>query len=109
MAQGHIETAVSLSKLTSNLILVHNTVITEDELEKLASVPNIWFCLCPSSNLHISGKMPPVELLAKASDVLSPELTASPQPIILAYWVSLNSCKKLHPRSRLMKSYGGGQ
>ncbi len=67
MAQVHIEAAVSLSKLTSNLILVHNTVITEEELQKLASVPNIWFCLCPSSNLHISGKMPPVELLGRAS------------------------------------------
>ncbi len=67
MAQGHIETAITLSKLTSRLILVHNTVIAEDELEKLASVPNIWFCLCPSSNMHISGTMPPVGLLAKVS------------------------------------------
>jgi cytosine/adenosine deaminase-related metal-dependent hydrolase len=67
MAQGHIETAISLAKLTSHLVLVHNTVIVEDELEKLASVPNIWFCLCPSSNMHISGKMPPVEFLAKAT------------------------------------------
>jgi cytosine/adenosine deaminase-related metal-dependent hydrolase len=67
MAQGHLETAITLAMLTSHLILVHNTVITEDELEKLASVPNIWFCLCPSSNMFISGKMPPVEFLAKAS------------------------------------------
>lgn len=67
MAQGHIETAITLSNLTSRLILVHNTVIAEDEMEKLASVPNIWFCLCPSSNMHISGKMPPVKFLAKAS------------------------------------------
>jgi cytosine/adenosine deaminase-related metal-dependent hydrolase len=67
MAQGHIETAISLSRLTSNLILVHNTVITDEEFQKLASVPNIWFCLCPSSNMRISGKMPPVELLGKAS------------------------------------------
>jgi cytosine/adenosine deaminase-related metal-dependent hydrolase len=68
MAGGHIETAIALSKLTSQLILVHNTVITEDELEKLASVPNIWFCLCPSSNMHISDKMPPVKLLRDASE-----------------------------------------
>ncbi len=67
MAQEHIETAITLSKLTSRLILVHNTVIAEEELKKLASVPNIWFCMCPSSNMHISGKMPPVTLLAKAS------------------------------------------
>jgi cytosine/adenosine deaminase-related metal-dependent hydrolase len=67
MARGHIETAISLSNLTSQLILVHNTVIAEDELEKLASMPNIWFCLCPSSNMRISDKMPPVKLLAKAS------------------------------------------
>jgi len=67
MAQGHIETAITLSELTSQMILVHNTVITEDELKKLASVPNIWFCLCPSSNMHISGKMPPLGLLSKAT------------------------------------------
>ena len=67
MAHGHLETALTLANLTSHLILVHNTVIAEDELEKLASVPNIWFCLCPTSNIHISGKMPPVEFLAKAS------------------------------------------
>lgn len=67
IARGHNETAITLSKLTSKLILVHNTVITEDELKELTSVPNIWFCLCPSSNTHISGKMPPVGLLEKAS------------------------------------------
>jgi cytosine/adenosine deaminase-related metal-dependent hydrolase len=67
MARGHIDTAISLSRQTSRLILVHNTVIAEDEIEKLASVPNIWFCMCPSSNMHISDKMPPVRLLAKAS------------------------------------------
>jgi cytosine/adenosine deaminase-related metal-dependent hydrolase len=67
MVRGHIETAITLSGLTSHLILVHNTVLAEDELEKLASVPNIWFCLCPSSNMRISDKMPPVKLLAKAS------------------------------------------
>jgi len=67
MTHGHIETALTLSGLASRLMLVHNTVVTEDELAKLASVPNIWFCLCPSSNMHISGKMPPAGLLAKAS------------------------------------------
>lgn len=67
MAQGHIETAITLSQMASHLILVHNTVITEDELEILASVPNIWFCLCPSSNMRISGKMPPAGLLGKMS------------------------------------------
>ena len=34
MAQGHIETAITLSGLTSHLILVHNTVIADDELQK---------------------------------------------------------------------------
>src|SRR5665647_1100996 len=36
-------------------------------LKELTSLPNIWFCLCPSSNTHISGKIPPVRLLEKAS------------------------------------------
>ncbi|MCA1741838.1 MAG: amidohydrolase family protein [Bacteroidales bacterium] len=68
MAHDHVETALGLSRLASHLILVHNTVITRAEAEKLAGEGNTWFCLCPSSNLHITGAMPPVALLREVTD-----------------------------------------
>ncbi len=69
MTERHIETVLSLADLTSQLILVHNTVITENELKTLSAADNIWYCLCPSSNMRISGIMPPVRMLREvASD-----------------------------------------
>jgi len=68
MTGRHIETALELAGKTSHLILVHNTVIKKDELTALAAADNIWYCLCPSSNMRISGKMPPLKLIHQASD-----------------------------------------
>lgn len=60
---SHLDVAHSLSLLTGNLILVHNTVITGKETEELNKLGNVWYCLCPASNLHISTLLPPVELI----------------------------------------------
>jgi cytosine/adenosine deaminase-related metal-dependent hydrolase len=68
MTGNHIETALELADKTSHLILVHNTVINKEELKALAAADNIWYCLCPSSNMRISGIMPPVNLIRQASD-----------------------------------------
>jgi cytosine/adenosine deaminase-related metal-dependent hydrolase len=63
-----VQRALTLSSLSARLILVHNTVITRAEAEELAAAGNTWFCLCPSSNIHISGTMPPVTLLRDITD-----------------------------------------
>jgi aminodeoxyfutalosine deaminase len=68
MSSDHVEKALELSRLASHLILVHNTVITRAEAESLAAEGNTWFCLCPSSNLYITGSMPPVTLLREVTD-----------------------------------------
>ena len=68
MADGFLDKALSLAGICSQLILVHNTVIKPDEARSLAAAGNTWFCLCPSSNMHITGTMPPVELLAEVTD-----------------------------------------
>lgn len=65
---SHTEAALQLARLTGQLILVHNTCITSDEISTLKNEDNAWFCLCPSSNMRISGTMPPVSLLRSASD-----------------------------------------
>lgn len=47
-----------------NVIFVHNTYITEQEIqwaEKLHR--NIFWCLCPKANLYITGKLPPLEAI----------------------------------------------
>jgi cytosine/adenosine deaminase-related metal-dependent hydrolase len=64
----HAERALELARLASHLLLVHNTVITRDEAAALTAAGNTWFCLCPSSNLHISGLMPPAAMLREVTD-----------------------------------------
>ena len=68
MTSRHTETALELSRLAAHLLLVHNTVITRDEASAVASAGNTWFCLCPSSNMHISGIMPPAAMLREITD-----------------------------------------
>ena len=65
-----LETAVShedaiLNEVTSsgNLILVHNTFIGRETLRKLNVRKNLFYCLCPNSNLYIENKLPPAGLL----------------------------------------------
>jgi cytosine/adenosine deaminase-related metal-dependent hydrolase len=65
---SHTDAAMELARMTGQLILVHNTCITANEINTLKNEGNIWFCLCPSSNKRISGIMPPVRLLKNASD-----------------------------------------
>lgn len=62
-AKDHI--SVILDEMTSygNLILVHNTCVERDHIKKLRKRDNIFWCLCPNSNLFIEKKLPPVELL----------------------------------------------
>jgi cytosine/adenosine deaminase-related metal-dependent hydrolase len=63
----HLETALTLASQTGHLILVHNTCISAGEISALAAAGNVWFCLCPSSNIYIGGSKPPVNMLREAS------------------------------------------
>lgn len=68
MGGNHVETALELSSHASSLLLVHNTVISRNEAASIAAPGNTWFCLCPSSNMHISGMLPPVQMLGEVTD-----------------------------------------
>ncbi len=49
----------------NQLLLVHNTFTTKEdlcELKKMRSSENIFFVLCPNSNLYIENQLPPVAL-----------------------------------------------
>jgi len=64
------ETAAShssavLDEITSsgNLILVHNTFVTREIINKVSKRKNLYWCLCPCSNIFIEDAVPPLPLL----------------------------------------------
>jgi aminodeoxyfutalosine deaminase len=63
---NHLEAALQLAKNALRLILVHNTFITKEEAITLSQQGNVSWCLCPSSNLYITGTMPPAEMIRNA-------------------------------------------
>jgi cytosine/adenosine deaminase-related metal-dependent hydrolase len=61
--KDHVSTVLNELTGSGNLILVHNTFIKKDDIEKLSQRKNTWYCLCPNSNIYIEGKVPPADLL----------------------------------------------
>ncbi|HVN59245.1 MAG TPA: amidohydrolase family protein [Bacteroidales bacterium] len=59
----HVSAVTEEITSSGNLILVHNTFISADEVEKLKSRKNLFYCLCPGSNRFISNSVPPARLL----------------------------------------------
>ncbi len=62
--KDHITAVTDEITSSGNLILVHNTFIRKNHIESLKKRKNLFYCLCPNSNLIIEGKLPPVSLLA---------------------------------------------
>lgn len=65
-----LETAENIEKAiieeitpSGNLILVHNTFADLETIRKLRDRKNLYYCLCPNSNLFIENNLPPVNLL----------------------------------------------
>jgi cytosine/adenosine deaminase-related metal-dependent hydrolase len=48
---------------SGNLMLVHNTFTGQETVRKLRNRKNLYYCLCPNSNLYIENCLPPVNLL----------------------------------------------
>ncbi len=59
----HVSAILNDVTSSGNLILVHNCVITDSEIERLRERKNLFYCLCAGSNRHISGIVPPASLL----------------------------------------------
>lgn len=54
---------------SSNLMLVHNTFVTTNDIEFLKAKCNmqrIYFCLCPNANLYIENRLPDIGLLGNS-------------------------------------------
>lgn len=68
ITRDHAAAAIDLARMASHLLLVHNTVITREEADTVALAGNTWFCLCPSSNIYITGMLPPAAMLRNVTD-----------------------------------------
>ncbi|MGE5418598.1 MAG: amidohydrolase family protein [Chloroflexota bacterium] len=62
-AANHAEVVLNEVTRSGNLILVHNTFTDEITIEKVESRKNLFWCLCPNSNLYIEQALPPLKLL----------------------------------------------
>ena len=56
-----------LEELTpsGNILLVHNTFISKEVINNLRQRKNIYYCLCPNSNICIEGRIAPAVMLAE--------------------------------------------
>jgi cytosine/adenosine deaminase-related metal-dependent hydrolase len=61
--KSHVEAILNEITLSGNLILVHNTFVDRVTIRKLKERKNIFWCLCPDSNIYIENAIPPVDLL----------------------------------------------
>jgi cytosine/adenosine deaminase-related metal-dependent hydrolase len=61
--KSHIEAVLREITDSGNLILVHNTFVSEERVRLLSRRNNLYWCLCPGSNLYIGKSMPPVDML----------------------------------------------
>ena len=57
--------AVILEEVTrsGNLILVHNTFADQNTIRAVSQRKNLFWCICPNSNIYIENKIPPLNLL----------------------------------------------
>lgn len=62
-SEDHVSAILDEVTLNGNLILVHNIWIERDQIISLKKRNNLYWCLCPNSNLFIEKKLPPVKLL----------------------------------------------
>ncbi len=60
---NHVTAILNEMTRAGNLILVHNTFADKETVTKVNARGNIFWCLCPGSNLYIENHLPPLEML----------------------------------------------
>jgi cytosine/adenosine deaminase-related metal-dependent hydrolase len=61
--KSHTDAVLNEITLSGNLILVHNTFTDRDTIRMVKERKNLFWCLCPNSNIYIENKIPPLNLL----------------------------------------------
>ncbi len=67
LARNHADAILNEVTPYGNLILVHNTFADSETIAKVNTRGNIYWCLCPNSNIFIENQIPPVKLLMSES------------------------------------------
>jgi aminodeoxyfutalosine deaminase len=62
--KDHISAVLEEITGNGNLMLVHDTQIERDQIIKLRQRANLYYCLCPNSNMFIGRAVPPAGLLS---------------------------------------------
>jgi cytosine/adenosine deaminase-related metal-dependent hydrolase len=61
--KSHVEAVLNEITPSGNLILVHNTFTDRETIRKIKVRENLFWCLCPNSNIFIENEIPPLNLL----------------------------------------------
>ena len=59
---NHAEAILNEITPSGNLILVHNTYADRITIRNVKKRENLYWCLCPNSNLYIENRVPPLKL-----------------------------------------------
>ena len=62
-AKSHADLVLNEVTKSGNLILVHNTFADRNTIRFVLARGNLFWCLCPNSNLYIENRIPPLNLL----------------------------------------------
>lgn len=61
--KNHADTILNEITPSGKLVLVHNTFVDRELIRTVSMRNNLFWCLCPNSNLYIEKTLPPVNLL----------------------------------------------
>lgn len=60
---NHAELVMNQITMSGNLILVHNTFADRNTIRMMMKRQNLFWCLCPNSNIFIENQIPPLDTL----------------------------------------------
>jgi len=60
---SHADAILNEVTASGNLILVHNTFADRETIREVNRRRDTFWCLCPASNMYISNKIPPADIL----------------------------------------------
>jgi aminodeoxyfutalosine deaminase len=64
--RSHEDAVLNEITQSGNLVLVHNTYADKTTIDNVNDRGNIFWCLCPGSNIYIESRLPPVTMLLNA-------------------------------------------
>jgi cytosine/adenosine deaminase-related metal-dependent hydrolase len=60
---NHTDMVMNHITRSGNLILVHNTFADRNTVRMIMKRQNLFWCLCPNSNIFIENQIPPLDML----------------------------------------------